>query len=98
MSLRLQRPNERSDTVCDETKKTETAQAHDGRTGSTMPDCCGPMVERMFKAFGEIAESASNRESPQDSSADRVPSCASMMERMASRCCGPTSREEEAKA
>jgi hypothetical protein len=48
------------------------------------------MVERMFKAFSEIAEDTSNSESPQDSSADRVPPCASMMERMASRCCGPS--------
>ena len=82
--------------MCDETKKTQTDQAHDSRTDSTMPDCCGPMVERMFKAFSEIAEDASNSESPRGSSADRVASCASMMGRMASRCRGrvPSERKE----
>ncbi len=90
MSLRLQRPNERSDTVCDEKKKTGAAQTHGSRKGSTMPDCCGPMVRRMFRAFGGTAEGAANGESAREHSAEWVRSCASMMEEMSSKCCGPS--------
>ncbi len=47
------------------------------------------MVERMFRAFGEIAEGAANGEPAREDRAEWVRSCASMMEEMASRCCGP---------
>ncbi len=89
MSHRLQRLNERRDTVCDREKRTENAEAHAGTTGTTIPDCCGPMVERMFKAFGGTGEGAVNGESAWDKSTG-LRSCASIMEEMASSCCGPS--------
>ncbi|MCP4202689.1 MAG: hypothetical protein GY769_12230 [bacterium] len=81
----------------DEEKRTENPEAHDSRTGRSMPGCCGPMVERMFRDFGETAMGASNGESARDNGADWFRSCASMMERMSSDFCDPTPREEEAK-
>ena len=78
--------------MCNETKKTETAEAHDSRNDPTIPDCCGPMVERMLEAFRSTEEDAVNGGSARDSGADRFRSCRSMIERMASRCCGPTDR------
>ena len=74
--------------MCDENKKTETTRARHSRRDTTIRDRCGPIVERMFEAFSEIAEGASNNESAPAGTAKRVPPCASMMERMASRCCG----------
>jgi hypothetical protein len=79
--------------MCDEKKRTENSKAHDGRRDTTMPHCCGPMAERLLRAFGETEEDDSNRESAQDTVADWVRSCASMMERMASRCCGRSAQQ-----
>ncbi len=79
-----------------EEKTTEKPEAHD-QTGRRLSDCCGRMVERMFRDFGETAKGASTGESARDNGADWVRSCASMMERMSSNFCDPAHRDDEAK-
>ena len=74
--------------MCDEGKSAENPEARTDRTGSIMPDCCSPVVERMFKAIGDTTRTAANGESARDT--EWIRSCASMVEEMASRCCGPS--------
>lgn len=74
--------------MSDKEKSSENPGARTDRPRSTMPDCCGPVVERMFKAFGDTTKTAANGESARDS--EWIRSCASMMEEMASRCCSPS--------
>lgn len=82
--------------MCDKKEKPENAETDGSRSGATMPDFCGPMVERMFKAFCEAAEDSSIGSPAQDRGTDAAASCASAMQRMASSCCGHQSTEEVA--
>ena len=78
--------------MCDKEKSAENPEARANRTGSTMPFCCGPSIERMFEAFGDTTRTSANGEPARDTEWFR--SCASMMEEMASRCCGRDPSEQ----
>jgi hypothetical protein len=63
----------------------EEEQVEDGSSFSDPASCCGPMIERMMKAF---ADSADEREgsSAAATGSRGVASCRTMMQQMMERC------------
>ncbi|MDH3746463.1 MAG: hypothetical protein OES47_15300 [Acidobacteriota bacterium] len=83
--------------MCDTNKRSTRSKTQSGRKGATLPNCCGPMIERMMKTFSEAAKNFSTGSETQDSETSTAASCASAMERMASLCCDhrPTEDTED---
>ncbi len=52
-----------------------------------MPDCCGPMFERMIEMLSESARAGAGEPSEDDGATDPLASCLSAMRRMATCCC-----------
>jgi hypothetical protein len=82
--------------MSDKSERSQHTEARGNRTGATLPECCGPMVERMFKAFSEARDDSSSGSPAENSGTDTTASCASAMRRMAASCCDHRSTEEAA--
>ena len=82
--------------MSDQNERAKRSEDRSARKGTAMPDCCGPMVEQMFKAFREGAPDSSAGSSAQNSETDTAAACASAMKWTRSSCCGRPSAEETA--
>jgi hypothetical protein len=75
-----------------EQKQNRKKEAADGTAGFAMPDCCGPMMVQMMKAFG----TGPARNEAAEANKAGVPSCCeSMMIRMRESFSETTNSEDE---
>jgi len=77
----------------DRSKKTEVTseQSGSGASSSTtcdgdFPDCCGPVIEKMMKAFGGSSTDPQKASPGDESQPSAGTSCGSMMRRMMDMC------------
>jgi hypothetical protein len=74
--------------MCREHDRSESG--HGTSEQSCLPDCCGPMIEKMMKTFAESSAGPEKSSPRGESQPDTEATCASMMRRMINTCgCPP---------
>lgn len=63
---------------------TESCEAW---SGTPMPDCCGPMFERMIEMLSESAGAGAGDPSAEEGAGEPLASCMAAIRRMATGCC-----------
>jgi hypothetical protein len=83
--------------MCDKKRSEAEGEARGDRIEETMPECCGPMFERMKEAFCDATQDRESDPAPETGESKADASCASVMSRMAEACCGAGARGDTAK-
>ena len=83
--------------MCDKNRNAAPDEARSDRVEQIMPECCGPLFERMKETFFDTAQDSPSGSAAETGESKTATPCASAMRRMAEACCGSLSGEETAK-
>ena len=83
--------------MCDRNRNAAPDEARGDRVEEVMPECCGPIFERMKETFCDTAQESPSGSASETGESKTASSCAPAMHRMAEACCGSLTGEETAK-
>ncbi|MDH3402408.1 MAG: hypothetical protein OES32_01920 [Acidobacteriota bacterium] len=71
----------------DKNRNAAPDEARSDRVGKIMPECCGPIFERMKEAFCDTGQDSSSGSVSETGESKTATSRAAAMRRMAEACC-----------
>ncbi len=79
--------------MCDKNRSATQGDAHGDRIKEVMPECCGPILERVKEVLCDIAQDSPSGPEFENGGAKNA-ACTPAMRRMAAICCGSLTTEE----